>query len=65
MSREKELFRDNLARLDDIFPGQEMLSVGDIKAYTGMKDVKTVKKYFDLSKGENYISKCRFASLLS
>ena len=45
MSREKELFRDNLARLDDIFPGQEMLSVGDIKAYTGMKDVKTVKKY--------------------
>lgn len=65
MSREKELFRDNLARLDDIFPGQEMLSVGDIKAYTGMKDVKTVKKYFDLSKGENYISKCRFVSLLS
>ena len=50
--REKELFRDNLERLDMAFPGKELLSKKDVAMYCGM-DNHTVVNRFDFTK--NYI----------
>ena len=60
--REKELFRDNLERLDMAFPGKELLSKKDVAMYCGM-DNHTVVNRFDFTK--NYISKTKLASALS
>ena len=36
MPREKEAFRDQLARLDEAFPGKELLKRGEICTYLGI-----------------------------
>lgn len=36
MPREKELYRDNLERLDQVFPGRDMLRLGEAAKYTGI-----------------------------
>lgn len=36
MAREKELFRDNLARLDVEFPGKELIPLLSVTAYLGL-----------------------------
>ena len=33
MAREKELFRDNLTRLDEKFPGKELIPIKSVTAY--------------------------------
>lgn len=45
MSREKEMFRYNLERIIERFPGKEVLSYKDVCTYL-KKDYKTVKKFF-------------------
>lgn len=62
MSREKELLRDNLERLDKAFPCKELLSKKDVAMYCGM-DNHTVVNRFDFTK--NYISKAVLARALS
>ena len=49
MPREKELFRENLARLDATFPGQELIPAKKVATYLGL-DVRTVIKKKDLPK---------------
>ena len=62
MPREKELFRDNLERLDAAFPGQEMLKQVEVARYCGMA-LNTVKKHFHFTKSR--ISKTVLARELS
>ena len=45
MAREKEAYRDNLERLDKMFPGREMLSSADVAKFTGQARVTVVKLY--------------------
>lgn len=45
MAREKESYRDNLERLDKMFPGKEMLSSVDVAMFTGMARTTVLKLY--------------------
>jgi hypothetical protein len=45
MAREKESYRDNLERLDKMFPGKEMLSTVDVAMFTGMARTTVLKMY--------------------
>ncbi|MGN0488073.1 MAG: hypothetical protein ACI4HO_02290 [Ruminococcus sp.] len=45
MAREKELFRANLDRLDERFPGQEVLKYADIANYLG-RTTRFAQKHF-------------------
>ena len=49
MPREKELYRENLARLDAAFPGRELIPAKEAARYLGM-DVRTVIGRKDLPK---------------
>ncbi len=37
MAREKQYYRENLARLDEMYPGKEYLSVAEAAAYFGVE----------------------------
>jgi hypothetical protein len=63
MPREKECFRDNLVRLDEVFPDKEMLKINDVVSFTGL-NYRTVKKIFPFGKC-NVISKVVMARALS
>lgn len=65
MPREKELFRDNLARLDAVFPEKEILFIADLKKYFGVKDPRTVRRLLKMPKNEKSLTKCQLASRLS
>lgn len=44
MSVEKRGYRDQIARLNEVFPNKDVLTVGEVAKYTG-KDRKTIRKY--------------------
>ena len=62
MPREKELFRDNLERLEQKFPEKELLNIKEVSTFCGI-NYRTAKKRFTFK--NNYISKLKFASELS
>ena len=62
MPRELETYRPQLQRMDELFPGTEMLSVADLMKLTG-KCYNTTRKYFP-SDGP-YISKVNVAHRLA
>ncbi len=62
MPREKELFRDNLERLDKKFPNKEHFRQIDVAKYLDI-DPRTVKKKYQI--GRDGISKIKLARLLS
>ena len=62
MPREKELFRDNLERLDAAFPNKEMLSQKEVSEFTGIGQW-TIPKHFSFK--NHYISKVKLARELS
>ena len=62
MSREKELFRDNLERLDKAFPNKETLNISEVAQYCGMAR-NTAANRFNFTKSR--ISKVKLASELS
>ena len=62
MPREKPLFRDNIERLDKVFPNQELLRGVDVAKFLGI-DARTARKRFSIVDG--YISKTKLASELS
>ena len=66
MAREKELFRDNLQRLDEKFPDRELLTLQDVRIFCGISD-NTARKIFPFVKRGNryFISKIKLASELS
>ena len=65
MPREKEAFRDNLERIDAMFPGKELLTRADVVRGFGLtrKAVERMLagKMFD----GQYISKAALARLIS
>lgn len=63
MAREKELFRDNLERLDEKYPGKEFFNWREAARLVGI-DERTLMKYYRRGK-EPFISKMRLASILS
>lgn len=69
MPREKELFRINLARIDERFPGREVLSKEEVHMYIApTRSMKYVTKYLN-RKGQGWtgdgISKAELARALS
>ena len=45
MAREMLSYRDNLERLDKMFPGKELLSTVDVAMFTGMARTTVLKLY--------------------
>ena len=65
MAREKELFRDNLERLDRQFD-KELLSVRQVSRFCGLSEERTKEMFpFIRQGGRWYISKVKLASALS
>ena len=62
MPREKELYRDNLERLDNAFPNKELLNQNEVSSFTGISK-NNITKHFTFTK--HYISKVKLASALS
>lgn len=68
MPREKELFRDNLVRLDEAFPGRELISLSEAAVYAGItyKVAWADKRFPKKSVGQRlYVPKVQLASWLS
>ena len=63
MPREKEGFRDNLERLDEAFPGKELLTQREAAAYCGVCR-QTIAKYVPAVPGGAKISKTSLARYL-
>ena len=62
MPRELDTYRPSLERLDELFPGTELLSISDVMKLTG-KCYNTTKRYFPF-KGQ-YVSKVNVAHRLA
>ena len=45
MSREKEDYRANLERLNDLYPDHEMLTIPETMKIMGYRSINTAKKY--------------------
>lgn len=45
MPREPADYRDNIALLNELFPGTAMLDIDQVKQTTGWKDFRTIKKH--------------------
>lgn len=54
MSRERLGFRENLQDILEFSGGRRMLTVADVKAYTGLSDYRSIKRRFPFR--DNYIS---------
>ena len=62
MPREKECYRLNLERLDEIFPGREILKLCEVADFLGV-DKRTAKAKYGIS--SEGISKVKLANILS
>lgn len=63
MSRERVGFRENLQDILEFSGGRRMLTVAEVKAYTGLVDYRTIKRRFPFK--DNYISAATLALHLS
>lgn len=54
MSRERAGFRENLQDILEFSGGRRMLTIAEVKAYTGLTDYRTIKRRFPFK--NNYIS---------
>ena len=63
MSREKAAYRQNLEDILTFTGGRRLLSMSDVRQYTGLKDNRSVKKHFPIVDG--YISAATLASCLA
>lgn len=63
MSREKVGYRENLEDVLEFFGGRRLLTVADVKAYTGLADYRTIKARFPFD--GRYISAPTFARCLA
>jgi hypothetical protein len=62
MPRERPAYRDNLERLNEVFPNRDLLNAADLARFTG-RDRRTVQKIFAFK--NNYISKVEVARTIS
>jgi hypothetical protein len=63
MSRERIGFRENLQDILEFSGGRRMLTIAEVKAYTGLTDYRTIKRRFPFK--DNYISAPTLALHLS
>lgn len=61
---EKSAYCDNLADILEFTGGRRLLTVGDVGRYTGLRDVRTVRRRFPCFQGK-YISAVDLARALS
>lgn len=54
MSRERAGFRENLQDILEFSGGRRLLTIAEVKAYTGLTDYRTIKRRFPFK--DNYIS---------
>lgn len=64
MSREKAGYRDNLERLNEMFPDRELLMIKDVMAFCGISR-NTAKKWFKYNPVTKRISKADLARAVS
>lgn len=64
MSREKVFYRENLEEILKYTGGKHLLSIQDVKGFTGLSDPRTVRKYYPLTP-DGHISAATLASCLS
>lgn len=62
MSREKEDFRANLERLNELFPNKEMLTVSDVQKVYGYRSRNSVVTRFPFT--DHRISKATLARIM-
>ena len=63
MPREKQNYRENLADILEFTGGKRLLSVKEVKVYTGFADERSLKRRYPFQNG--YISAATLASCLS
>ena len=63
MPRESEFYRQNLEQVLEFTKGKQMLSLSDVRGFTGIRDNRTLKKRFPFC--HNSISAATFAACLS
>lgn len=63
MSREREVYRDNLEDILTFTDGKRLLTITDVRRYTGLRDDRAIKKRFPFRDG--YISAPTLARCLS
>ena len=63
MSRERPGYRDNLQDILEFFDGRRLLTVADVKTYTGLTDYRTIKSRFPFN--GRYISAVTLARCMS
>lgn len=56
-------YRDNLSLVLDFFGGKNLLNIADLRAFTGLKDARTIRKRYPLNKAGE-ISSATFARAL-
>lgn len=62
MAREKEDYRANLERLNELYPGHEMLTVLETMKVMGYRSINTVKKYVPFTNSR--VSKATLARIM-
>lgn len=60
---EKPGYRDNLELLNSLYPGKAALTMAEVKALTGWRDTRTVKRHLTFVGG--IVSKAAVARMLS
>lgn len=63
MAREKEDYRANMERLNELFPDHEMLSIKETAGVMGCNE-KTVKKYVQFGGPCRTVSKATLARIM-
>lgn len=63
MPREKEFYRENLEQILKFSGGRNMLSVNDVRQFTGIRDYRSIKRRFPFS--DNYISAATLAACMA
>lgn len=64
MPRERPAYRDNLEDILSFTGGKRMLTINDVRQYTGLVDIRTIKRHFPFF-NMGMISAVTFARCLS
>lgn len=51
MPRERPTYRDNLEDILAFTGGKRILTINDVRQYTGLVDIRTIKRHFPIQKG--------------
>ncbi len=63
MPRERRFYRENLEQILKFTEGRQLLSVNDVRQFTGIKDYRTIKRRFPFT--GNYISAATLAACMA